>query len=247
MSIIQPNNKQFATIFAGLCCLTLLAGTQTASAVESEAYSIARGGRLYDKWFEVSEQANAPQTAHPNYPDSAKYKGDKANDWRCKECHGWDYRGNQGAYASGSHYTGIKGIDGMAHAEPAKIVAILHNATHALAQSGLTEQDYQDLAMFVSKGQVNSTVFIDSASKAVTGNSTAGQGYFETICANCHGMDGKWDDQIPPLGKLANDNPWEVLHKIRHGQPDEEMPALGAFDTQVAVDILAYLQTLPKE
>jgi len=231
----------------GLCCVTLFAGISSVIAAESEAYSIVRGGKLYDKWFEVSEQAEAPQMAHPSYPATGKYKGNKANDWRCKECHGWDYRGSQGAYASGSHYTGIKGIDGMANTEPAKIVAVLKNDAHAMAQSGLTEQDYQDLAMFVSKGQIDSTGFINGASKAVTGDAHVGQGYFETICANCHGLDGKWDDQMPPLGKLANDNPWEVLHKIRNGQPDEEMPALGAFDTRVAIDILAYLQTLPQE
>jgi thiosulfate dehydrogenase len=49
------------------------------------------------------------------------------------------------------------------------------------------------------------------------------------------------------MGKLANDNPWEVLHKVINGQPNEEMPALIAFDIQVAIDVLAYLQRLPAE
>ncbi len=31
-----------------------------------------------------------------------------------------------------------------------------------------------------------------------------------------------------PLGLVANDNPWEALHKIRNGQPGERMPALRA-------------------
>ena len=30
---------------------------------------------------------------------------------------------------------------------------------------------------------------------------------------------------MDPLGKLMG-NPWEILHKIRYGQPAEQMPAL---------------------
>ncbi|MCB1758541.1 MAG: c-type cytochrome [Gammaproteobacteria bacterium] len=231
-------------ILLGVCSVVASSSTM---ADESEAYSIARGGRLYDKWFKESTTAKTPAVAHPYYPESGKYKGNKATDWRCKECHGWDYRGKEGAYASGKHHTGIKGIAGMAGADPAAVVAVLKNQTHTMSAFGLEEQDYQDLAMFVSKGQVRSEAFIDSGSKKVTGDVNAGKSYFETVCANCHGLDGKEDDQIPPLGKVANDNPWEVLHKIINGQPNEEMPALRAFGVPVAADILAYLQTLPQE
>lgn len=247
MLLNSSNLNRLKTTIAALCCCTIALGSTTVVAAESDAYSIARGGRLYDKWFKEAKDIQTPETAHPNYPEAGKYKGNKAADWRCKECHGWDYLGNEGAYASGKHFTGIKGIQGMVAADPAKIVAVLKDETHAMAQSGLTDKDYQDLAIFVSKGQARSDSFIDSKSKAVTGDTGAGQGYYETVCANCHGLDGKLDDQMPPLGKLSNDNPWEVLHKIRYGQPDEEMPALIAFDSQIAADLLAYLQTLPKE
>ena len=67
------------------------------------------------------------------------------------------------------------------------------------------------------------------------------------FAAACHGLDGKAEDEAPPLGKLSNKNPWETMHKILNGQPGEEMPALRALDKQITVDILAYLQTLPKE
>ena len=66
-------------------------------------------------------------------------------------------------------------------------------------------------------------------------------------CAGCHGETGLEPKEMPPLGKLANKNPWEIIQKIQNGQPDEPMPAMRAFDLQVSVDILAYLQTLPKE
>jgi len=247
MLLSSFNNNLFKTTLVGFFCVTIVLGLTSVMAAESDAYAIARGGKLYDKWFKQSKSAATPETAHPSYPETGAYKGKKAADWRCKECHGWDYRGEQGAYAKGKHFTGIKGIEGMAGADPSKIISVLKDETHGLGQSGLTEKDYQDLAIFVSKGQINSSSFIDSASKAVKGDIVVGQSYFETVCSNCHGLDGKWDDQMPPMGKLANDNPWEVLHKISYGQPNEEMPALNAFDTQVAIDLLAYLQTLPKE
>ena len=52
---------------------------------------------------------------------------------------------------------------------------------------------------------------------------------------------------IPPLGNIAKNNPWEALHKILNGHPDEEMPALRVLDIQVLVNVLAYIQTLPTE
>lgn len=227
MSETVINKNIIKNIIVGFCTLTTLsfglpvAADETAT-VASNAYSISRGGRLYDKWFKESKQAKAPKVANPNYPDTGKYKGKKAADWRCKECHGWDYKGNQGAYANGKHFTGIKGVQAMAGAAPERIVAILKDDTHVLTSTGLTDNDYHDLAMFVSQGQITSASFIDSKTKAVKGDSVAGQNYYETVCANCHGLDGKEDDLMPPLGKLANDNPWEVLHKIVNGQPDAE-------------------------
>ncbi|MDO8568928.1 MAG: hypothetical protein Q7R57_09500, partial [Dehalococcoidales bacterium] len=66
----------------------------------------------------------------------------------------------------------------------------------------------------------------------------------------CHGADGKLIlfDGKDSLGFLANDNPWEVLHKIRLGQPGAPMPAgvTSGWSVQDAVDVLGYSQTLPK-
>ena len=73
-----------------------------------------------------------------------------------------------------------------------------------------------------------------------------GSAFYGTVCANCHGKDGKKIDEMPPMGKVANANPWETLHKIMNGQPDEKMLALRAFPIDISVDILAYAQTLPR-
>ena len=84
------------------------------------------------------------------------------------------------------------------------------------------------------------------ATKKSSGDAARGQAYYETLCANCHGLDGKKIKDMKPMGKLMS-NPWEMLHKMLNGQPAENMPALQALDIQVAVDILAHLETLPKE
>lgn len=220
------------------------------SAEEVES-SVARGGRLYDKWWKVVG-AQEPKGTNPAYPADGKYKGKGGTDWRCKECHGWDYLGKDGAYSKGSHVTGIKGIQGAADTDPSKVMVTLKDKNHTLG-SALRDDDLRDLANFVSKGQVKMDQYIDRATKKLkVGDKAKGEAIYNTICANCHGRDGtlnedgkplKADEE--PLGLVATDNPWETLHKIRNGQPGERMPALRVFDVQIAMDILAYLQTLP--
>jgi thiosulfate dehydrogenase len=63
-------------------------------AVESQAYTISRGGQLYDNWWEALG-TKGPTTTHPSYPAASEQKGDTT--WRCIECHGWDYLGAAGA------------------------------------------------------------------------------------------------------------------------------------------------------
>jgi thiosulfate dehydrogenase len=231
----------------------MLSGAGPAYAAE-EASSIARGGRLYDTWWAVAGTAK-PDTAHPGYPAEGQYKGKGGADWRCKECHGWDYLGKDGAYGQGSHATGIVGIRAAEGKDPGVIIEILKRPVHGFNMSMLSEQDFQDLALFVSKGQVDMDQYIDRASKTPK-NADAGNGepVFNTVCAKCHGKDGLHDeegdligDDLEPLGHVAKSNPWETLHKIRHGQPDENMPSLLVFDVQIALDLLAYMQTLPEE
>ena len=47
----------------------------------------------------------APSGDHPMWarrPDAEANSRSGADTWRCKECHGWDYKGKDGAYAKGS-------------------------------------------------------------------------------------------------------------------------------------------------
>jgi cytochrome c553 len=193
------------------------------------------------KWYAVVK-ADKPTDNHSAWPAAATgQKGDTT--WRCKSCHGWDQMGKDGAYATGSYKTGIPGIKGMAGADSAKIVAVLKNDLHKLANR-MSDADFQDLALYVSKGQVDMDRYIDRASKAPKGDKAKGESYYLTLCVGCHGTDGKLPKEMPPLGSLMG-NPWEIMHKILYGQPAEAMPALLALDKQITVDIMAHLATLP--
>lgn len=221
--------------------VVLIAGFSQLSIAE-EVSSIARGGQLYDKWFKVIG-AEKPKNTHFSWPASnTKKKGNATH--RCKSCHGWDLMGKDGAYASGSYKTGIKGLKNMAGAENSVVIAAMKDSTHGYSGK-MSDQDFTDIANFVTKGQIDMDAIIERKSKMAKGNKAQGERYFNTVCAGCHAKSGLKPKGMPPLGKLANKNPWEIIQKILNGQPDEEMPALRAFDLQVSVDILAHLQTLP--
>ncbi|MDX1487712.1 MAG: hypothetical protein R3268_05890, partial [Acidiferrobacterales bacterium] len=131
---------------------------------------ITRGGLLYDKWYGVLG-TKPPQGTNPAYPKAGKKKG--SSTWRCKECHGWDYKGVRGAYRKGSHYTGIMGIRNMAHAPIDSIVAVLKDKTHGFGKL-IPDEDLTALAHFVSHGQLDMDDYIDRASKKAKGDAANG-------------------------------------------------------------------------
>lgn len=235
---------------------------------------VAEGGRYYDKWW-VDTNLQEPKETHPAYPVTAKKKGSAT--WRCKECHGWDYRGRDGAYSTGSHYTGIPGIRTQASADPSAVLTILLNATHQYDKV-LPRAVLNRLSQFVAQGQLDMSQYIDSQTRQVNGNARKGRAVFEDNCAKCHGRDGREMNLAHETGKpeyvgtIAEKNPWETLHKIRNGQPGSEMAAhhmgsrrgmkmgnmmgamretMPAMITRIGergqIDLLTYLQTLPRD
>jgi hypothetical protein len=109
--------------------------------------SIARGGQIYDKWYKVLDKS-APKMAHPAYPGSGKYASKPKANWRCKECHGWDGRGKDGAYSTGKHYSGIKGISGYASRNKSDIASLIKGSEHGYGDK-LNSQDVADLSNFI--------------------------------------------------------------------------------------------------
>ena len=125
------------------------------------------------------------------------------------------------------------------------MIFVIHPPKYPPASFGYLGSEH--LSLFVTIGQIDIDAVIDRKSKKINGDSVKGEGYFNTVCAGCHAKSGKEPEDMPPLGKLANKNPWEIIQKIMNGQPAEKMPAMRGFDVTVSTDILAYLQTLPVE
>ncbi|MEN8175586.1 MAG: hypothetical protein ABFS23_07470, partial [Pseudomonadota bacterium] len=164
--------------------LLLLAATG-ASAADPE--QLAEGGRIYDNWWKVLG-LEEPGETHSAYPAEGKKSG--SSTWRCKECHGWDYRGAEGAYASGSHFTGITGIRASAGADANTVKAVLSDATHGYDKV-MDDAALTSVATFVSAGQFDMDQVIDRTSKSAKGDAARGEASFEEYCEECHGEDGR--------------------------------------------------------
>ena len=216
---------------------------------------IARGGRLYDNWVKETK-ASVPAGNQPLWALQTTNTRTGLDTWRCKECHGWDYKGKGGAYSRGSHYTGFAGVlEAAATRSSAELVQILKGGTdfrHDFSKV-LNEQSLTDLASFITQATINVTPYVDyAAKKPIGGNAAAGAQLYTSVCAACHGADGKqlnFGDAAAPeyVGTLAVDNPWEFLHKVRSGQPDTTMPSglVSGWNIQNVIDLLAHAQTLP--
>lgn len=231
--------------------LTIISSSLTADNTETltgmRFVQLARGGLLYDNWpHELGVNINK---THPSYPVNGKAKGKST--WRCKECHGWDYKGKDGDYSKVSHYTGIKGIRSYSRKDPLEIVKILKDKTHAFGDM-LSDENYDALSLFVSLGQLDMDLYIDRQTKKSIGDFANGGRIYLATCTKCHGNDGKdinlGDEKQPAyVGTEANENPWEVLHKIRWGHPREPMISLVFLSLKEQLDVLAFCQALPQE
>lgn len=207
--------------------------------------SIVRGGRLYDNWF-MEAGRDVPEGLHPAYPTQMGVDVKPKQTWLCKECHGWDYRGKDGAYGKGKHFTGITGIADKEGADVREIMAILKDETHGYG-AVLGRDDLLDLANFVREGQLDMDVYIDAATKKAKGNYQEHAKFYPTICGNCHGPKGRAIRTMGALGHVANEDPWKSLHKILNGHPAEEMPAWRSLDEETIKDLMGYIQALPKK
>lgn len=215
----------------------------------SEAWLMSFGGRLYDQWWAVLF-VDPPKGTHPSYPATGARSG--LQSWRCVTCHGWDYRGRDGAFAEGPDFTGFPGIQGAAGADPQAIVAVLRDETHGFGPDLIPDQAALALALFVSRGQVDARDIVEAGSNRIMGDPERGRALFQNICAVCHDFDGRaWiegeGDLGNTLGAIASGDPWRALHKVMNGQTYADMPALRALGAGTVADVLSYVQTLPKD
>ncbi len=223
----------------------------------ARAGSVTRGGLLYDKWWEVIG-VDAPTTDHPLWATQTTNTLSGDTTWRCKECHGWDYLGKDGAYGSGSHFTGFPGVyDAAQRKSAAELAGALKGATNPNHDfsSVLDEQAINDLAIFLKKGLIDPREYLDYEAKTPkSADRNHGEQLYNGLCAACHGPAGtKLNFGTPEepeyVGTIAKDNPQEFLHKTRFGQPGSEPPMPATIDLgwsiQDVLDVLAHAQTLP--
>ncbi|MBF0382660.1 MAG: c-type cytochrome [Magnetococcales bacterium] len=219
----------------------------------SDLPKIIYGGKLYDNWLALVPEKrrlrlkNVRKT-HPSYPKTSKKRG--LSTWRCKECHGWDYKGRDGAYGKGSHYSGIKGVGKFVGGDPKAVVEIIRDSTHKYSKAKIPDEDALALAKFITEGQIKMDLYIDPSTKKAKGVAKRGAPFYQTICATCHGLDGRKinfniNQGHEYVGNVASENPWEALHKIRNGHPGTKMVSMRALTIQQQIDILTFSQTLP--
>lgn len=228
-------------------------------ALDPGAFVIAdevRGGLLYDHWMNELG-IGAPVGTHPLYPPGGPQSGSVT--FRCKECHGWDYKGVDGAYGnSGSHYTGIAGIFGtnksaqeifvLLTASPAEMPGVGHD----MDAYGMSAEAIWDVTRMALAATVDTSAYINSNGTFI-GVPFFGQLTYENFCYLCHGADGtaiNFGTAMNPeyIGTLANGNPWELLHKIRFGHPHSAMVRMiqQGVTPQNLAHLGAYCASLPQ-
>ncbi len=217
--------------------------------------SVTDGGQLYDKWWKVAG-VDEPAEDHPLWATQDSNTRSGKDTWRCKECHGWDYMGADGAYGSGSHFTGFPGVFDASGMSDGELLGWLDGSTTADHDfSAMGDETLGSMVTFLQDGLVDLREYIDYDAKAPLGaDADHGQELFGSTCTACHGVDGRslnfGDEEEPEyVGTVASGNPWEFAHKVRAGQPGTGMPSSidSGWSMQDVMDVLAFAQSLPVE
>jgi len=224
-----------------------------------ERASLSRGAHLYDDWLGVT--GTTPTGDNPGYAQTqGKAKG--AATWRCKECHGVDYRGVDGFYSSGSHFTGVAGLVQSSSEDESALFTGIHDACFGPATpasgSQLSDADVWDLVKFIREGVVDLTPYLDATGVPINGDPANGKLLYEGQCVRCHGADGSKLNigsavSVSYIGTEANKNGFNFQHRVRFGLVPtpgtlkQEMPAAVNFGWSMGDirDVLTYARTLP--
>jgi thiosulfate dehydrogenase len=202
-----------------------------------------RGGLLYDAWWKINgAQEPQPDVNHPLYPVDGPRAG--STTFRCKECHGWDYKGANGVYGSDIlHFTGIAGVDDTA-LTPQQLFDLLKadvsdEGGHDMDSFGMSDRDVWDVVKMTLEKAVDADAYITPNGTFLGDPLTDGPNLYFAACWSCHG-DGV------DIGAVAAENPWEFFHKVRFGHPGSPMPSLEllGWSLQSVADIGAYTATL---
>ncbi len=221
-----------------------------------DAEQVIRGAQLYDDWTKVVVPAPTLTGNQPIWSQQTTSTLGGVDTWRCVSCHGWDYKGSEGAFRSGPNYTGFPGIYAARTKDASELEGILGGANGEAHdfQAYMGDGDVQALVAFIQNGLIEDDEFIDPISLKVLGGDLAnGLTLYSGTCAQCHGEDGRqiqfrYEGQNINLGKLAMQDPWRFLHRTRFGTARAPEMVIGAnlgWTAQEGRDVLLYAQTLP--
>ncbi|MBI1827394.1 MAG: PQQ-dependent sugar dehydrogenase, partial [Planctomycetes bacterium] len=251
---------------ADIACRTLTDGNGNGIPDVCEAVGDRlRGGRMYDTWWLEAGVAE-PSSDHPLWqyrPDMVSDGATGSATWKCNECHGWDYLGASGQYASGPQHTGFSGIRGTQLSGTALFdllkqppsngggAGVLNGHNYATV---LSDNDIHDVVAFVLLGTVDSNSYINPSNGVFLGDPVQGGSNYtgggtQTHCVTCHGSRGtniNFGTPTEPefLGTTAVNEPWLFLHRARMGFPGGEMIGwlTAGGNDQGAADIGRYAQ-----
>lgn len=77
--------------------------------------------------------------------------------------------------------------------------------------------------------------------------SSAGRGTFETICASCHGLNGKGGERAPDIvakPEIVKLSDGQLFKILRDGKPQTGMPGFGGVGAAKLSEVLSYLRIL---
>lgn len=255
-----PTNSQTAV---ELC----ISGSKSFVDTNISSADIIGGGLAYDKWWVANRGTTEPLIDHPLWSTQTTNTRTGSVTWRCKECHGWDYLGKDGAYGpTNSHFTNFIGVMGAKAKDADEVFCTIKSLENHAFGDVMTDNNILDLTAFIvdsgsnSEGIIDYNVVLDSNNLSTGDGSPDGPGNLDYASdtggcgsTSCHDADGtKNAGNEFSIGDVALDNPWEFLHKIRYGQPGSNMPS-GISDSNLnfqpqMVNILAYAQTqLPQQ
>jgi thiosulfate dehydrogenase len=214
-----------------------------------------RGAQLYDAWYNVVNEGRAPEGNHPLWATQTSNLRTGAVTWRCVTCHGWDYKGADGAFGPDSaEFTGFPGVINSVGASNAEILAWLNgqrNPDHDYSQY-LSPGVESDLVVFLRTRLIDTDLLVANQTGLALGSVSTGQDLYNQNCEECHGGDGalmNLNTGLSPefLGDIAVRNPYLFIHKARFSQPGARMPAMEreGWTLQQVADVLSFAQTLP--
>ena len=160
-------------VFAALFVVGVAA--VNARSTSKSADDLVTGAQLYDKWY-AALGVNAPEGNMPIWGRQTTNTRSGADTWRCSECHGWDYKGSEGAYSAGSHYTGFPNVMKLAVAmTPEEIVGHLKGSkdpSHDFSKY-MDDASLQKVALFLKEGVIDDAEFIDATTLKVKNGDAA--------------------------------------------------------------------------